>query len=132
MCVELANRIHDRLERETKTVALVDSDRKFRAIWSELLESLGFIVCPSEDGIDIVGLNKEERFDLVILSWSLPVAASVVDGLAEAGKPYPRLIVVCSGDATQSFHLGIAPEAFLFRPFGTEEALNAVLKAIGD
>lgn len=56
-----------------KTVLLVDDDRDNRAIYSILLEHVGYTVLQAANGADGVQLARESLPDIILMDLSMPV-----------------------------------------------------------
>jgi CheY-like chemotaxis protein len=60
--------------RPRKWVLVVDDNAKLRALWLEVLESAGYAVVGSEDGLSAVELIRDLLPDLIILDLRMPRA----------------------------------------------------------
>ncbi|HEX4516608.1 MAG TPA: response regulator [Polyangiaceae bacterium] len=53
-------------------ILLVDDDVEVREVVSAMLEAVGFAITAARSGEDGLGMLERERFDLVVLDWTLP------------------------------------------------------------
>ncbi len=53
-------------------ILLVDDDAEVREVVSAMLEAVGFAITAAHSGEDGLGILEREKFDLVVLDWTLP------------------------------------------------------------
>ena len=53
-------------------ILLVDDDVEVRDVVSAMLEAVGFAITAARSGEEGLGILERERFDLVVLDWTLP------------------------------------------------------------
>jgi two-component system phosphate regulon response regulator PhoB len=53
-------------------ILLVDDDGEVREVVSAMLEAVGFAISTAKSGEEGLGMLERERFDLVVLDWTLP------------------------------------------------------------
>jgi two-component system phosphate regulon response regulator PhoB len=53
-------------------ILLVDDDVEVREVVTAMLEAVGFAITAARSGEDGLGILERERFDLVVLDWTLP------------------------------------------------------------
>jgi DNA-binding NtrC family response regulator len=112
---------------------VVDNDMALRVPLEDMLRSLGLEVFGTDKGKDAVVLQCYEPFDVMILSWDnieFP-GEKIMTGMFVLCDKLPKVIIMSGKDAN-SFHCPFAASSFLFKPFGSEKVIKAVLKALGE
>lgn len=116
-------------------VLVVDDEPTVRAQIMRSLHLRGFAVTEAESGHECLFKTSSQRFDVIVLDISMPEmdGTEVVDALRERGDDTP--IVLMSGymSPSQEKRLRIGSfEAFIPKPFGMSELLQAMEQALGE
>ena len=97
-----------------------------------VLESLGCSVCKAENGLEAMANMAEERYDLVVTDFDMPV----MNGYRLSSwlkKEYPKTFVVimtafCQAEIQKFMSTGVV-DKWLFKPFNLD-SLRKVLRKV--
>jgi PAS domain S-box-containing protein len=124
----------DPLTRLTQGHALIiDDEASVRALTSEVLSRVGFVVHTAENGEEgIRCLTREgDQVTVVLLDLTMPGMSSR-EVLQAIRAEHPRCqVVIMSGFSAEDVHarLDAAPDAFLSKPFSAQDLLDALRSA---
>lgn len=107
-----------------KTVLVIDDIMPFRELLSHILEASGYAVRAYRDGPSALHATDEPDFHAVITDYSMPhmTGAEVARHLR---KRFPAsLIVGTSLDNKREEFLAAGANAFLLKPFGSDDLLR--------
>jgi DNA-binding response OmpR family regulator len=113
-------------------VLIIEDERSMAASLKRGLESEGYLVDVSHDGLDGLWKATEFAFDAVVLDIMLPGmnGFSVAERLRAAGRDVPILMLTAKhGDLDQAEALDIGADDFLSKPF-SYPVLLARLRAL--
>lgn len=119
-----------------KRILIVDDESQIREVIREYAEFEGFEVTEAEDGMEAVGICKEEDFDIIILDVMMPK----LDGFSTCKeikkiKDIPTIMLSARGeeyDKLFGFEMGI--DDYIVKPFSPKELMariNVVIKRSG-
>lgn len=114
-----------------KHLLLIDDDLELVELLSEFLESEGYIISSSPDGLDGLERAQTEQFDLILLDVMMP-KLNGLDVLKALGEkhPTPILMLTAKGDDTDRIlGLELGADDYLPKPYNPIELL-ARIKAI--
>ncbi len=123
-------------ETDTKKVLIIDDEEPIRDYLAYLLESAGYAVEQSIDGLD--GLNKfsKNQFDLVITDISMPNKDGIETIMSIRSSRKPVKIIAMSGADKKDWVLRIAEfykaDAVIKKPFDRAEVLSLVGEVCSD
>ena len=109
--------------RHDAHILIVDDEPNVRLVFRTTLESSGYKTSSAEDGETALMWLENTHFDLVLLDLQMPVmdGMEVLEGLREAGKDVPVVIVTAHGsvpNAVQAMKLGAID--FLSKPLSPD------------
>ena len=113
-------------------VLLIEDDRDFSTILSDLLEEEGYAIETAYDGASALNLLLAAQFDVIILDWNLPVTSGVkvLKEIRHRGNLTPVLLLTARGDVKDKAQgLDSGADDYLTKPFQPEE-LTARLPAL--
>ncbi len=117
-------------------VLVVDDNAALRENLAECLEGEGFEVFLAEDGpTALETLEREPRPDVVLLDLLLPgvggreVAAAI---RADPRNDRVRIVIITGLPPGPQTHETIAADAFLPKPFGVTQLLQAIREVTGE
>lgn len=116
------------MEKEAKTILIVDDDPEIRRLVGDFLHREGFDVELAQDGRDMDKVLERIRPDLVILDLMLPGedGLSICRRLASERR-LPVLMLTAKGDETDRVvGLEIGADDYVVKPFGPRELLARV------
>lgn len=116
-----------------KKILIVDDEQQIREVIREYAEFEGFEVTEADDGMEAVGICKEEDFDIIILDVMMPK----LDGFSTCKeikkiKDIPTIMLSARGeeyDKLFGFEMGI--DDYIVKPFSPKELMariNVVVK----
>jgi len=111
-----------------KRILVVDDEAKIRALIRKYAEFEGYAVAEAADGMDAVGICREQQFDIVIMDIMMPG----LDGFSACReirktKDVPVLMLSARGeeyDRLHGFELGI--DDYVVKPFSPRELMMRV------
>ena len=113
------------------TVLLVEDNANALQAMEALVASQGYLVRTAADGAQAMRIAKEQRPDIVISDWMMPV----MDGLAllRAMRANARLadVPVVLTSATAAPPSGLSAVAFLRKPVAASQLLELIGRLIG-
>jgi DNA-binding NtrC family response regulator len=125
-----------RWQRVSDHILLAEDDRELRAFLVEVLESAGYTVTgvPTADGAIRI-LASDERVDLIITDLIMPGRRGQ-ELLSEARRLTPEvpvIVITAFGSIDSAIELvKQGAQDYLTKPFGTDELLRAVARALGE
>jgi len=129
------------LDNETKTfpasVLVMDDDDSIRKLFIELLESQGYVVFTSDNGIDGMELLKKHPIDLVITDIIMP-GKEGIEIVRELKRDYPEVkIIVMSGYTGigqydyLKYALTFGADSTFRKPFDVQEFMKTIRDLLG-
>ncbi len=118
------------------TVLLVEDNKAYRELLTEVLTLAGFDVCAAPDGRRVPEILRQRRTDLVITDLSMPERDGI-ETMTELHYTHPRLpVIAISGDVPLNTHLyltiaeKLGASRVLAKPFKMDELVAAARQAI--
>ncbi len=111
-------------------VLVVDDEADIRATVTAMLEIEGYDVDEAANGADALHAIEEHAPDLILLDMRMPI----LDGwgfaseLRRRGHRTPIVVMTAARDAAR-WASEIAASAFVAKPFGLDDLINAVERA---
>jgi two-component system, OmpR family, response regulator QseB len=115
--------------RARASILVADGDRRVAASLGRVLEAQGLSADIVLDGREAAALARRGRFDLLLLSASLPSkdAVSVVRELREHGLTVPVVVLAAEDDLAQKVTaLRSGADDYLARPFHLMELIARI------
>jgi CheY-like chemotaxis protein len=116
--------------KKKKTVLLVEDQKYNLLVLKKMLERMGIVVIPAENGQEAVDLCKEENeFDLVLMDLKMPVMDGY-NAMKEIKKIRPEMKVIAetayalAGDEKKILAAGF--DDYLPKPI-TKESLDTII-----
>jgi CheY-like chemotaxis protein len=111
-------------QEQGRKVLVVDDNSQVRAVISVVLEREGCRVTQCSDGISAVTAANEDMFDAILIDYSMPGPnGAVVTEMLRAHAPCMNIIGISLDDRSNEF-LAAGADAFLAKPFDTDEMLR--------
>jgi two-component system OmpR family response regulator len=107
-------------------VLLIEDDRETASYVAKGLKEAGFVVDQANDGLDGLGMAKEETYDALVVDRMLPGldGLSIIDVLRKTGKATPVLILSALGTVDERVRgLRSGGDDYLTKPFAFSELL---------
>lgn len=117
-----------------KKVLVVDDEKGIRFLLSEALLNQGFEVTLARDGQESLDKLENDRFDLVVTDINMPRLDGVAMLKSMKWTDRREKVIIMTGDPSdQRLSDTDIPNVVtrLFKPFGMESFLSAVLAATG-
>jgi len=110
---------------------VVDDEVELLGLFRRMLEKVGFEVYVTDDGAQAVKEHVCAPFDLAIIDWKMPKmhGYDVMVAMDEAPQELPKMVVMTGN--SDSLSVPVPVDAFLFKPFTSEELFAAVARAFG-
>jgi CheY-like chemotaxis protein len=116
-----------------KKVLVVEDDRSLRHMLCGMLETAGYQVTGSGDGLEALKLLRRRSFDLVLLDVRLP-GINGLDVLAQlpAKKRRPKAIVMTSDDTPETVLRAVREQAYRYarKPISADQVITLVEEAL--
>ncbi len=130
-----AQELHASPWRGSGTVLVVDDESGVREVATSMLESLGFDVVAAAGGREAVGIHRERRDEIVcaLLDLTMP-GMNGLETMAAILAEEPDAKVILMSGFTDLPTDGLAtdrPQAFLHKPFSTEELQMLLRDVLG-
>lgn len=113
------------------TILIADDDQDLLEVMRQFFENNGFRVFTASSGLEAVSVAGEEKIDILLLDWDMPMGngAGVIEMLAEKESTRDIPIVVLSGIRIKAmtktaFALGV--KACLEKPCDNDILLTTV------
>jgi two-component system, OmpR family, response regulator len=107
-------------------VLIIEDDRETASYVAKGLKEAGFVVDQSHDGLDGLGMAKEEAYDALVVDRMLPGldGLSIIEVLRKTGKATPVLILSALGTVDERVRgLRSGGDDYLTKPFAFSELL---------
>jgi two-component system OmpR family response regulator len=107
-------------------VLLIEDDRETASYVAKGLKEAGFVVDQANDGLDGLGMAKEETYDALVVDRMLPGldGLSIIEVLRKTGKATPVLILSALGTVDERVRgLRSGGDDYLTKPFAFSELL---------
>ena len=123
------------MSRSTKRVLVVDDEPGICEGVENILTRAGYEVEKAFSGEEALAMSEREEFDLILMDHIMP-AMDRVDACdrIKQKRPGARMVAITGspvGSRVERFRKSAGVGIFLFKPFGKEELLACVEKAIG-
>ncbi|MDR3386073.1 MAG: response regulator [Rudaea sp.] len=107
-----------------KRILLIEDDRSLQVALRYMLEDLGYDLVSAGDHASARAAIDAGAYDVAIVDYFLGnIPAS--DLIAELRRSYPRMPLLCStaafAEQVKLDDQSVRPDAFLYKPFGTNE-----------
>ncbi|MBN2382191.1 GAF domain-containing protein [bacterium] len=117
------------VKKQTDRVLLIDDEKLFREMMSDILRKENYKVTIAEEGQKGIALAKKEEFDLIILDIYMP-GLSGLDTLLALKKFCPELpvIMVTAKDTPENYEesMRIGASDYLLKPVSRERLLRSI------
>lgn len=118
----------------SRKVLVVDDEPSICEGVESVLTRAGYEVKKAFSGEQAISMSKEEAFDLILMDLIMP-GLDGADACAEIRRLRPKAKVVAisgspAGSRVEKFIRSGGIEVFLYKPFGKEELLAGVDKAL--
>jgi len=107
-------------------VLIIEDDRETASYVAKGLKEAGFVVDQANDGLDGLGMAKEETYDALVVDRMLPGldGLSIIEVLRKTGKATPVLILSALGTVDERVRgLRSGGDDYLTKPFAFSELL---------
>lgn len=118
-----------------KICLVVDDSRVVRKVCKDIVEELGFSTAEAEDGQKALEYCKENKPDLILLDWNMPVMSGI-EFLGEfrklAGNEQTKVIVCTTENEFSKIETAIntGADEYIMKPFDSE-IVRGKLQQIG-
>ncbi len=115
-------------------ILVVDDDAEMRALLVELLRHEGCDTVQAANGAEALIRLRTESFAAIILDKNMPGLSGLdlLPGLRKICPETPVILITAFGDVeTYVDAMEKGASAYLFKPFGMEELLQALRQALG-
>jgi len=120
-----------------KNILIIDDEELIIKSLSRLLEKNGYEVYIAKNGQDAVVMAEEANFDLILADMRMPgingvEAVREIYNINKKRKKIPAIFITGYADEiAEEEAQKLAPEAYLYKPFDTDELMYKIKKAIG-
>ena len=124
------------MEPKNKRILLVEDETDFRMALKMRLELNGFTVLEAEDGAAGLDQARSQRPDLLILDVMLPkLEGYKVARLLKFDEKYRKIPIIMltarSQQADKDTGAAVGADAYMTKPFKSEELLSVITKLLG-
>jgi CheY-like chemotaxis protein len=124
------------MQNTSRRVLVVDDEPSICEGVESVLTRAGYEVKKAFSGEEAIVMNQQEEFDLILMDLIMP-GMDGADTCAEIRRLRPKAKVVAisgspAGSRVEKFIRSGGIEVFLYKPFGKEELLAGVDKALQD
>lgn len=115
-----------------ETILIVDDEPSMRIALSESLESCGYEICTSEDGVDALKKFHDDRFSVVITDMRMPKMSGmeVLRGIKKISPRTPVIVITAYGTVNTAIEaMKEGASDFIMKPFSLEH-LESVIKGV--
>lgn len=115
-----------------ETILIVDDEPSMRLALSESLESCGYEICTSEDGVDALKKFHDDRFSVVITDMRMPKMSGmeVLRGIKKISPRTPVIVITAYGTVNTAIEaMKEGASDFIMKPFSLEH-LESVIKGV--
>ncbi len=126
------------------TVLIVDDDPKFLSFLSRTLKRGGYNTLTASDGCEVPDLLSSTLVDVLVLDLQMPGMNGwevlrtlrerpTLDQTLRNARPSPKVVVVSARSEadTMSFVERLGADAYLTKPFWSEQILSTVREVLG-
>ena len=119
-----------------KKILIIDDEELIIKSLSKLLEKNGYAVFIAKNGQDAIIMAEEKKFDLILADIRMP-GMNGVETVREiyggkVKKNIPAIFITGYADEiAEEEAKKLAPEAYLYKPFDTDDLLDKIRKTIG-
>lgn len=112
-------------------ILIVDDDARLRQVIGEYLRSEGFAVLEAADGLEAMGIWREQRPDLLVLDWMLPGQSGldVARQIRQEDSMPIIMLTARSEEPDMLIGLELGADDYLTKPFSLRE-LVARIRAV--
>ncbi len=116
-----------------ETILIVDDEKHYRLILSEVLEEEGYTAFSAASGMEALDLLKSQIIDVVLTDVKMPgmTGIDLLDKIKEIDPNLPVIIMTAFGSvekAVEAMHKGAY--TFILKPFENEALIAHIAKAI--
>jgi DNA-binding NtrC family response regulator len=117
-----------------ESILIVDDEPSMRMALSESLESCGYDICTSGDGVDALKRFQDDRFKVVITDMRMPRMSGmeVLRGIKKISPKTPVIVITAYGTVNTAIEaMKEGASDFIMKPFSLEH-LESVVKSVFD
>ena len=116
-----------------ETILIVDDEKNYPMILSELLEEEGYSTLRASSGMEALNILAEERVDLVLTDVKMPGMSGIqlLEKIKDMHQDMPVIIMTAYGSvekAVEAMHKGAY--TFILKPFDNQALIAHIAKAI--
>lgn len=115
-----------------ESILIVDDEPSMRMALSESLESCGYEICTSGDGVDALKKFHDDRFKVVITDMRMPKMSGmeVLRGIKKISPSTPVIVITAYGTVNTAIEaMKEGASDFIMKPFSLEH-LESVVKSV--
>lgn len=115
-----------------ESILIVDDEPSMRMALSESLESCGYEICTSGDGVDALKKFHDDRFKVVITDMRMPKMSGmeVLRGIKKISPRTPVIVITAYGTVNTAIEaMKEGASDFIMKPFSLEH-LESVVKSV--
>jgi len=115
-----------------ESILIVDDEPSMRMALSESLESCGYNICTSGDGVDALKRFQDDRFKVVITDMRMPKMSGmeVLRGIKKISPRTPVIVITAYGTVNTAIEaMKEGASDFIMKPFSLEH-LESVVKSV--
>lgn len=118
-----------------ETILIVDDEPSMRLALSESLESCGYEICTSEDGVDALKKFHDDRFSVVITDMRMPKMSGmeVLRGIKKISPRTPVIVITAYGTVNTAIEaMKEGASDFIMKPFSLEHLESVIKGAVAE
>ena len=118
-----------------ESILIVDDEPSMRMALSESLESCGYEICTSGDGVDALKKFNDDRFKVVITDMRMPKMSGmeVLRGIKKISPRTPVIVITAYGTVNTAIEaMKEGASDFIMKPFSLEHLESVIKGAVAE